>query len=171
MVTAWSRWGSLPLAGEVQGARWTLATDDTRLTIAVSNNQLVIQHLRAPDSPHDWIATGAPIPLLSKVWLGGREALTQWTFLSTRAETAAPAHSHSFSPMRIRHSPAVDLARPARSRSHRALAGTRQHFRPACDRVAPRTASHSPGCVRAGGAGLLVKRGGSNASTQGRHVR
>ena len=52
------------LAAEpAQGQTWTLATDDTELTLAVASNTLSIVRLRNPAQNWNWTPAPSPVPM------------------------------------------------------------------------------------------------------------
>lgn len=60
---------------------WTLATDDTRMTLSVAENRPVVDDLRCVGDEHGWCAR-SPVPMIDRVWQDGRETPVQWRFVS-----------------------------------------------------------------------------------------
>jgi hypothetical protein len=58
---------------------WTLATDDTELTLSVSNNAISIVRLRNPDQKWNWIAAPSPVPMPA-MQVGKAAAAVTWEF-------------------------------------------------------------------------------------------
>ncbi|MBI2927599.1 MAG: NPCBM/NEW2 domain-containing protein [Verrucomicrobia bacterium] len=150
-----------------QPSSWTLSTDDTRITLAVANGQPVVQHLRAPRSKHNWLATGAPVPLMPHVWLGGREFTTQWLFAGAKQDRRAGTLTLTFT----NSQPRLLLRSIWRARSGH---GPVEHWMELVNNSGERvTVSHQDSLalaeLRPGASANVwwIKRGGSNASSQG----
>jgi hypothetical protein len=61
--------------------QWTLATEDTRLTVGIDTNGLpYVCELANPRSGWNWTRNPAPIPLLERVEMEGVPYRTDWTF-------------------------------------------------------------------------------------------
>jgi hypothetical protein len=74
-----------PWASDVKvGARhkaWTLATDDTQLTVGVTtNHQLCLFELSSVALGWNWTAAPSAFPLLERVDLAGKQYRTDWVF-------------------------------------------------------------------------------------------
>jgi hypothetical protein len=146
---------------------WTLSTEDTRISIAVSNQQPVIQHLQTPHSKHDWVTTSTPVPLLSKVWLDGREVATAWSFVHAARNRSAGTLMLTFT----NHAPRLSLRSVWRARPGH---GPVEHWIEIVNCSGQRLAvSHQDSLALAGlhpgGRAKVrwIKRGASNATTQG----
>lgn len=146
---------------------WTLATDDTLISIAVSNQQPVIQHLRTPHSEHDWVTAGMPVLLMEKVWFGEREVATAWTFVQGTHDRSAGTLTLTFTNL----SPKLCLRSIWRARPGH---GPVEHWIEIVNHSGERLTvsqqdSLSLSALHPGGAAKVwwIKRGGSNASTQG----
>lgn len=59
---------------------WTLTTADTVATVGVSHHQPVMIRLEDAKTHQNWLDRPTAVPLLDRVWLGGRERATQWGF-------------------------------------------------------------------------------------------
>jgi len=147
--------------------RWTLTTDDTRLTLSVRDDQPVIEHLTAARSKVDWIGHPLPVGLMNKVWLSGREQLLQWSFVRALQDRPAGTLSLVFS----NAWPALELHSVWRARPGR---GPVEHwwefFNQSGQRVTvPQLESLALPALYPGGPARVwwIKRGGSNASTEG----
>ena len=79
-----------PAAGPKAGKpvkTWTLATDDTKLTIGVaSDSQLCIYELSNPRSGGNWIAEPSVFRLMSRAGLGGVLRELHWTYKNAQVE-------------------------------------------------------------------------------------
>jgi alpha-galactosidase len=148
-------------------ATWTLATSDTRIDLTVSNAQPVIRLLQTPHAAHNWLPAGTSIPLPKQVWINERETAPAWNFVratrNRRAGTWALAFTNTSPALALR---SVWRARPGRGPIEHWLEidnHTGQRIRIghqdslALDNIQP----------GAGAALWWIKRGGSNASTQG----
>jgi len=60
--------------------RWHLATDDTRITIEVSDNQVLVSGLESCEAPGNWLRQPFAVPLMAKAWVGRQEYETAWKF-------------------------------------------------------------------------------------------
>jgi len=81
MSTMLSLIGSLGMA-RAADAHWTLATDDTSLTIAVASNKLYIVGLQNPAQNWNWVPTAAEVPFPGKtsIKVDGAVQTPNWTF-------------------------------------------------------------------------------------------
>jgi len=62
-------------------ASWTLATDDTRLTVGVGKDQpLYLLELSSPAAGWNWTAMPSPFPLMSRAEAGGVQHAVKWVF-------------------------------------------------------------------------------------------
>lgn len=73
-----------PLAA---GKTWTLATEDTELTLKRTGNTLSIVSLRNPAQDWNWTPKPSPVPLVAQVIVGTAPRPVTWTF---REATTAP---------------------------------------------------------------------------------
>ena len=163
ILTAWL----FPASVVAQPRTWDLATDDTRVTVGVSNHQLVVARLGHPNDPAGWLPGEMAIPLMAKVWVGSRECLTAWAFQEAASDSRSGQLTVAFSnaePKLLLRS--VWRARPGR--------GPVEHWIEIENRSGQRvTVSHQDslslrGLSPGGPAGLWwIKRGGGNASVQG----
>jgi alpha-galactosidase len=146
---------------------WSLATGDTRVTIAVAGNQITLSHLRSTRLAHDWAAGAGAFPLMRKVWIGEREAPTEWLFqqgtLDRRSGALVLTFANASPRLRLR---SIWRARPGH--------GPVEHWLEldnlSGERVTvPHQESLSLSALRPGGPAKVwwIKRGGGNASTQG----
>jgi hypothetical protein len=79
IATAGLGFGASPRAAADD--RWTLATDDTILTIGRDGQgRVAILELKNPAQQLNWIDKPAPIPLLSRVEVGGKSVTPDWAF-------------------------------------------------------------------------------------------
>ncbi|MFA6241311.1 MAG: NPCBM/NEW2 domain-containing protein [Candidatus Hydrogenedentales bacterium] len=67
-------------ASDVPPNGWTLATDDTRITIGVESNQPVIRRLEDTAGANTWIDAASPVPLMPTVTVNGADLSPQWRF-------------------------------------------------------------------------------------------
>ncbi len=147
--------------------QWNLSTADTRVTIAVADDRPVLRHLQAAHEQHDWIKADAPVQLMSKVWLDGREVATKWAFTRASSDRHAGTLTLEFTnaqPRLLLRS--VWRARPG----HGPVEHRMELVNNSGERV---TVSHqdslSLAALRPSGPARVwwIKRGGGNASTQG----
>jgi len=165
MLAAWS----LGAGGFLAAAdrQWTLETADTRVTVAVANDQPVVLGLQSMGTPHNWAGHPMPVPLMAKVWIGPQEVPIRWTFRSGRLDKSAGTLTLGFT----NAEPALALRSIWRARPGH---GPVQHWLE-IDNLSAKTVtlahqeSLSLQGVLPGGAAQVwwIKRGGSNASTQG----
>lgn len=156
-------------AGSPIGFTTTLATDDTRLVLRVEDHRLVIASLRARQDPPgwNWLRQPAPVPLLSRGWVDGREIALQWSFVNTQRDRRAG----TLTLLLTNTSPALALRSTWRARPG---PGPVEHWAEIVNHSPrPFTVGHQDslaleGLQAAGPARIRwIKRGGSNASTQG----
>lgn len=154
----------MPAVGE---SRWNLATDDTLVTVGVSNHRPTLIRLASSRGPHNWVAHEAALPLMDRVWVGPREVPTAWAFergeWNGRAGTLTLTFANAQPELRLR---SVWRARPGR--------GPVEHWLEIENRARERvTVAHQDSLtlqgLRPGGSAEVwwIKRGGGNASTQG----
>jgi len=157
---------SLP-AAEARENQWNLSTADTHITIGIANDQPVISRLAGPKGSHNWAGQGMPLSLMDHVWIGQHEIQIDWTFvkgvLGRRSGTLTLIFSNSH-PRLILNS--IWRARPGH--------GPVEHWLEIQNQSAERvTVSHQDslslqGLDVSGKTSLWwIRRGGSNASTQG----
>ena len=151
----------------VHGASWDLRTEDTEIRIGVTDDGPVIERLAAVGSTHSWIDTPGRVPLLTKVWCGDQEIAVDWQFREGSYEQAAGQLTLVFS----NAVPSLTLRSVWRARSGH---GPVEHWMEIDNGSPSRVAvSHQDSLTLAGlhpGAPATlwwIKRGGSNASTQG----
>jgi len=150
-----------------QNDMWELATDDTRLTLEMSGDQLTVRDLTGAADGHEWLADPIPVSLMSRAWLGEREIPTQWRFVKAMRDDAA--HTVAF---RFTHpGPRLELRSIWRARPGRGPVEHWIEIENQSDVVV--TLGHQdslflsdlrPSC---NAAVWWIKRGGSNASTEG----
>ena len=146
---------------------WTLATQDTRITITVVSGAPAIRHLQPVHADHDWVTGAAPVPLMPRVWVEGRARATHWTFVEGRRDRAAGTLTLTFSnatpPLRLR---SLWRARPGRGPVEHWLEILNRSDRPL---TLSRQDSLTLRALHPGGPAHLwwIRRGASNASTQG----
>ena len=70
-------------------ASWTLATDDTKLTVGVGKDQqLYIYELSNPALGWNWTSSPSPLPLVSRADAGGRQYGLQWTHQDGKVDSS-----------------------------------------------------------------------------------
>jgi hypothetical protein len=70
-----------PAAG-APAKSWTLATDDTRLTLGVTaQSELVVRELSCPATGWNWITNPVAFGLLPQVTVGGEDRTLRWQFV------------------------------------------------------------------------------------------
>jgi hypothetical protein len=72
-------------AAAVPAQTWTLATDDTRLTLGVTAaGELVLRELTCPASGTNWIGNPVAFPLLSQAEVAGQSRTLRWRFVEAK---------------------------------------------------------------------------------------
>ncbi|MBX7259273.1 MAG: NPCBM/NEW2 domain-containing protein [Candidatus Hydrogenedentes bacterium] len=61
--------------------RWTLATDDTRITFGVEADRPVVYRLEDTAGKNIWIESLSDVPLMSSAWANGSETALHWRFV------------------------------------------------------------------------------------------
>ncbi len=75
-----------PAAGALAKS-WTLATDDTRLTLGVTAaGEMVVGELSCPATGWNWITNPVAISLLSQVEVAGQRKTLQWRFVDAAVD-------------------------------------------------------------------------------------
>jgi len=158
---------TLAMPASAKQPSWTLATDDTLISITVSNRRPTIMRLQSPGSKHDWVTAGFSVPLMNKVWVGEQEVATGWTFTKATLDRSAGVLRLRFT----NSAPGLSLKSLWRARPGH---GPVEHWIEIENRSGKRvTVSHQDSLVlaaaRPGGSAKVwwIRRGGSNASTQG----
>jgi alpha-galactosidase len=79
-----------PDAGRLVAAeQWTLATNDTRLTIGLdAQNNPTIVKLENPAQQFNWAQQPSPLPVLSSVVRDGQTVATNWQFLNATVDNS-----------------------------------------------------------------------------------
>ncbi|MHB8974337.1 MAG: hypothetical protein ACYC3X_01225 [Pirellulaceae bacterium] len=156
-------WGSPNLRAE----SWELRTDDTEIRIGVAEHRPVIERLAAIGSDHSWIDNISVVPLMTKAWCDSQEVSVVWQFREGGYDPAAGQLTLVFA----NADPSLVLRSVWRARPGR---GPIEHWMEIENRSPSRvTVSHQDSLTLAGlnpGAPATlwwIKRGGSNASTQG----
>ena len=68
-------------AQQTAGKEWTISTEDTRLTIGITDKgQLSICNLRNPAAGWNWTAEPSVFPLMDKVTVDGKTAPVEWKY-------------------------------------------------------------------------------------------
>ena len=65
---------------------WTIATDDTRMTLGVEHSQPMVTVLESTQAPHNWAGGGMCEPLMDTCWIGGKETPITWRFHKGRQD-------------------------------------------------------------------------------------
>jgi len=86
------------LAGSTAEAAesWTLATADTRISIAAVNNRPLIKRLECPRARHNWAGKGMIVPLLPVAAVDGEEKPLVWMFRDGRSDSGSGTLTLSF---------------------------------------------------------------------------
>ncbi len=69
-------------------AEWELQTADTGISLALKDNALFITRLCSLAEGHNWAGSGLRIPLMGKISAGGRDFTTSWSFVRTEDDSA-----------------------------------------------------------------------------------
>jgi len=157
--------------------RWEISSDDTRITIHAKDEQLLIERLESlpPAVPSanragkifDWSAGGFSFPLLTIVWVNGTEFRMQWHFAGGHHDADAGVLALSFENIEPKLTlKSIWRGRPGRGpvehwleiRNDSAAPVTLPQQESLCLSVLPRNKKTSV---------WWIKRGGSNASTEG----
>lgn len=146
---------------------WELRTGDTEIQIAVADDRPVVRRLAAVGSTHNWLDGPAPEPLMAKVWIESREMRLAWRFQGGTFDQTTGQLTLVFS----NADPELLLRSVWRARSGR---GPVEHWLEIENQSGRQvTVSHQDSLtlrgLNPGGPAALcwIKRGGSNASTQG----
>ena len=152
---------------DVAGDHWDLASEDTALSVSVRDNQPLILLLHAAAQDVDWLKQPAAIPLMSAVWVNGVEQRTQWRFLNAAQQAGSSLLTLTFE----NAEPKLQLRSIWRARPGR---GPVEHWIEIENKSGGTVAlTHQESlCLAATPHGedarlWWIKRGGSNASTQG----
>jgi alpha-galactosidase len=147
--------------------RWTLSTSDTRLTVTVVNDRIAITRLESVKAKHNWAGESARVPLMETVWAAGREMRTEWKFAGGAMDRKSGTLTLTFS----NAAPRLILRSLWRARPGH---GPIEHWMETENRSGEQvTVSHQDSLtlssLRPGGPAelLWIRRGGSNASTEG----
>ncbi len=148
-------------------ASWDLHSDDTEIRLAVVGDALVVERLAAAGSPHSWLSAPSAVPLMSEVWIDGRATTLAWQFQAGELDPASRQLTVTF-----RHaSPPLALRSIWRAPAGR---GPIEHWLEFDNQAGTRvTVSHQDSLTLTGVAPRgtaevwWIRRGGSNASTQG----
>ena len=160
----------ISLCGEVVRAAadppWDLSTEDTHLSLTVSNDQPVLVVLENPAIRRNWATPNMGVPLMARVRMAGQEYQTQWVFQQGQLNPSGEL-TLTFA----NDKPRLELRSIWRARPGR---GPIQHWIEIVNRsgeaitvfhqaslTLSRLQSEGPANV------WWIKRGGSNASTQG----
>ena len=157
-----------PTAQAALGHRsWTLRTDDTELRLSSADNGPVIESLGGRKQKHNWLAGPMSLPLMDKVWMGDRVLPTAWRLErvqdSKRTAQLTFCFTNAEPPLALR---SIWRAHPGH--------GPVEHWLEIENRSGQRiTLSHQDSLVLTGlrpresATAWWIKRGGSNADTQG----
>ncbi|MCX5771625.1 MAG: alpha-galactosidase [Candidatus Hydrogenedentes bacterium] len=155
------------LPAPARAERWTLATADTRIVIGVDDNRPAVQKLQDLTAQYDWIDAPIGVPLMSSVSIAGQERPTQWQFLDGTLSEDAASLTLAFQ----NQDPKLVLRSVWRARPGR---GPVEHWMTLENQSdTPVTISHQDSLALAGlrpsadAKIWWIKRGGSNAGTQG----
>jgi len=153
------------VTGAADGDSWDLATDDTRVSLTVSNDQPVLVVLENPKTRHNWAGANTRVPLLAHVRLGGEDRPVHWVFKQGQANSGQLVLTF------VSDDPKLELRSIWRAQPGR---GPVEHWMELVNHsgrtiTVPRQASLALFGLAAGGPAEVwwVKRGGSNASTEG----
>ncbi len=148
-------------------ANWLLQSDDTRLRIAVIDERETIQELGTVGSMRNWVDQPAAIPFMKTIWCDGREIPLAWHYetgtFAADAGRLTLVFTHDEPKLTLR---SVWQARPGH--------GPIEHWMEVENQSAASvTVSHQDSlslqslCPRGPASLWWIRRGGSNASTQG----
>lgn len=149
------------------GETWNLSTADTEVEVGIAGERPIIRRLAGTGTKHNWSGEGMAVPLMGRVWVGQKEAQTAWAFVRGTRDEAAGTVTLAFA----NAEPKLALRSIWRARPSR---GPVEHWMEIENLSGQRvTLGHQDSLslrgLRPGGAAALwwIKRGGSNASTQG----
>jgi len=158
---------ALSLTPQTEPREWGLATADTRVTLRQRGDQVVLARLESTRARRNWIAAEAPITLLPQVWNGDRAEDVSWRLEAVREDAGAgtvaftlastPPGLRAVSTWRARPGPGP-VETWASIENHTGDAVTIGHH----DSLALPALAVGPGAET-----WWIRRGGSNASTQG----
>lgn len=153
--------------------RWPLATADTRLVLRVDANQLSIENLESAVGQQKWLVGKAKIPLLSRVWIADRELQIGWIFAGAESNPDLGTLTLTFNHAGNNAGPKLSLRSIWRARPGR---GPIEHSIEIDNRSSLRVTVPQQESLQLSSLALAdpksthiwwIKRGGSNASTQG----
>jgi alpha-galactosidase len=81
-------WSVALVASIGASAAYTLSTDDTRVTLRGSTNEVEVLSLQNVDETHNWTGTGAVLPLMSSVTIEGKAQRLTWQLVNVTADEA-----------------------------------------------------------------------------------
>jgi hypothetical protein len=155
------------VAAGTDSPTWQMQTADTEIRMGVVEDRLVVRHVGAVGSPHNWISAPMAVPLVRRAWYEGREVTLEWAFQQAAFDPDAGQLSLTFS----HPDPPLLLRSVWRARAGR---GPIQHWMEIDNRSGERvTVSHQDSLslrmLDPGGPADLwwIRRGGGNATTQG----
>jgi alpha-galactosidase len=153
--------------GHAQNQHWELATDDTRIGLDVVDNQLLIARLENATARHNWAGRHMAVPLMAKVWINGRELPVLWTFVNAQEDRHSGRLILRFS----NAEPMLSLKSIWRARPGR---GPIEHWIDIENQTGQTITVSQQDSLSLSGLQIdrpanlwWIKRGGSNASTQG----
>ena len=155
------------LPAEAAEERWVLSTSDTRIGLEVAEGVVLVRKLESSGISHNWAGDGMTVPLMATVWVADELQQVRWAFVDaslTEDGSMLTLTFHSERPRMVLKS--VWRARPG--------PGPVEHWLALENRSDTRiTVSHQDSLSLEGltpgadSAVWWIRRGGSNASTQG----
>lgn len=94
-----------PTIARAEGGTWTLATEDTQLTVQVRNSTILVSGLQNPAQKWDWLPTPCPVPLPA-IRAGKETSALRWEFRDATDDTSA---GHSLVLRFVCQTPALEL--------------------------------------------------------------
>lgn len=153
------------ISGAADPASWDLSTDDTRVSVTVSNNQPVLVVLENPKAHHNWAGANTRVPLLERLSVGGEDRALRWEFKHGQANSGQLVLTFASADPKLELR-SIWRARPGRGPVEHWMELVNQSGRGI---TVPRQVSLALPELTVGGPAEVqwIKRGGSNASTQG----
>jgi len=155
------------LSAPAETGPWTLASSDTRIELAVTDDQLIVRRLEGTQAAHNWAGEGMVVDLMPRVWFGDESRTTRWAFqgtaLDATAGTLALSFENAMPPLVLR---SVWRARPGRGPVEHWMVIENRSDRPVA--IAEQDSLSLAGLTPGGPADIWwVKRGAADARAQG----
>jgi hypothetical protein len=156
------------IANNAFGESWVLSNEDTHLKLKIKDSHLYVEEIGCVSSPHPWLTKESQVELFPTVWVGGQEVHPAWTFQSGIRDENLGTLTLIFEDNQAGQMVLLSIWRA------RSGPGPIEHWLEITNRTGktvtlPQQDSLSLSGLKPGNQAELwwIKRGGSNASTQG----